>query len=180
MTSENGANCSACGAPLPANAVLCVRCGFHLKHGYHLATATGNDADALPKSDPNPYAACAVPSQQDSGAPGEVVFDLTEYGAARAKAITADANSVIWLCLIACLCTPVWLLTLPWFAYRLYSWYDLRSIYAELRSPNSFSPHGQVAADFASAKPKLMAGVILGSFFWILLAIGAMASWLDF
>lgn len=170
MPSEMGANCPECGVSLPPNAVLCIACGYHLKLGYHLATATGDDVPRPPALHMNPYAAPTVidpPASPNRSSNPD--FDLTEKGAARAKAIVNEAGSVRLLCGLACICAPVWVLMLPWFSYRLYCWHDLNSTYAELRNPNSFSQHGELAADFVNAKSKIIVGMVVGGILWLIM-----------
>jgi hypothetical protein len=66
----------------------------------------------------------------------------------------------------------MWVFMLPWYAFRLWSWHRLNSRFAELRQPNAFSPHGQLAASFRECKTRLWIGVTLGAILWVFLAIG--------
>lgn len=172
MEEDASANCPACGALVAPNAVLCVACGYHLKSGHHLATVVEHEYDPAP--DENPYASPMAANNEPSLPAGErPEFDLTERGARRARAIVADANSVLLaIFLISCCCAPGWLIMLPWYAYRFIGWHQLNSQFEELRHPNSFSPNGQLAVGFQDAKLKLLIGVIVGSFFWLIALIG--------
>ncbi len=74
---------------------------------------------------------------------------------------------LIWTIVLGlCICFPALLAMLPWYGFRLTSWYSLNSIYNDLREPNGFSPHCQVATRFQDALPKLWVGTIVGAFFW--------------
>lgn len=156
-----------------ADAVLCVACGYHLKLGHHLATATGPEPEQHQAADDNPYASPQGAQNYRPRQPnGKAVFDLTEYGAKRAKAIVADADMWLAVWVLSCICGPVWLFLFPWYLYRLYSWYDLHTTFEELRFPNSLSPHGDLAVKFNSAYWRLMTGVVIGAIFWLILALG--------
>ena len=54
----------------------------------------------------------------------------------------------------------------PWYGFRLFSWYQLDALYDELREPNGFSPHCQVAIKFQDAFVRLWIGTILGAVFY--------------
>jgi hypothetical protein len=104
-------------------------------------------------------------------------FDLTDRGAARAKAVASDAGYV-WAAVLVPFCCPVvglplFILMLPWYSYRLYCWYQLNDEFSELRYPNSLSPHGLLAANFQSAKWRLIVGVVFGVIYWAVLIVGA-------
>jgi hypothetical protein len=119
---------------------------------------------ALRPVDSNPYAA---PRPTDDNPE----FDLTEYGAKRVRGVVGDANLVLPVVLISCVCMPAWFLTFPWYVYRTYCWYQLNATYSELRHPNSFSPHASLAIGFQEAYGKLILGVAVGGILWILLAM---------
>ena len=160
------ANCPACGGALPPQAVLCVDCGYHLKLQRHLATAV--EKSARPAIDPNPFAPPAEPDvPQDAPRIREpYVADLTPDGARQAKAIVSDASSAYALVVLGLCCWPVWLLLFPWFGYRLWSWYGLNRQYGELRNPNGFSEHGELAVSFQDSKFRLWVGFVAGSIYW--------------
>jgi hypothetical protein len=168
-TDENSiAPCPSCGAALPPTAVLCIACGYHLKLERHLATAVEQE---LPRPiDPNPFAPSAdIEPQAESPHVGEHIADLTDVGARKAKAIVEEADNVYWTIVFAwCCCAPAWLVMLPWYGWRLWSWYQLNTQFHELRHPYGFSPHGELAGAFQDCKIKLWVGVIAGAIFWAL------------
>jgi hypothetical protein len=157
---------------MAAEAVLCIECGFDRKLGQQLATVVDR-ATPRPRDD-NPYAAPAPLEWDESPRVREdAVFDLTEHGAERAKAIASDAEMAIYLVLLAwCLCAPLWLVILPWYSLRLLAWHSLNRSYAELRNPNGFSPYAETAVRFQDARRKLWLAVIAGAVFWILALVG--------
>jgi hypothetical protein len=168
-------HCPQCGRPLPTNAVLCVDCGFHRKLGLQLARV--DDADPAPaverSDDSNPYAspqAAETDSPHRSGR--KPVFDLTEFGASQADAVAAAGEAIPLVGLFAfCLCPPVWFVLLPWSAYRLFNWYQLNARFEELRYPNSFSPHVEIALRFQAVRVKLTAAVVVSLVFCALLSL---------
>jgi len=175
--------CPACGAALPPAAVLCVGCGFHLQHGRHLATVVDRGALSAPKTatDGNPYASPAdLDRDTFSHAHESYKTDLTEAGASQAKAIVGDANMLVWAVLMSLFCPVVgvfvWILMLPWYAYRTWQWCQLDRACTELHEPNSFSPHGALAGAFQDCKPRLWAGMAIGFVFWAILACGGVLS----
>jgi len=172
-TSQSGApeNCPACGVAIAPQAVLCIACGYHLVLGHHLATNVERSKST--PLDQNPYAS---PSALDSDVPkklsGTTVFDLTDAGARQAQAVVSEAQSVFVVVLAGLLCcAPVWMLTFPWYSYRLYCWHSLNARFAELRFPNGFSPHGEVAAKFQESRWRITVGVAVGFVFWMLLGV---------
>lgn len=177
MSTENGSTpesptqCPACGTSISPETVLCVACGYHMTLGHHLATVVERQQRSKP--DKNPYASpAAVESSEPTLSREPPAFDLTEAGARRATAVVSDARSVFLVILLAwCVCGPAWLVMVPWYAYRLYCWHRLNAQFAELRSPNAFSPHGELAAKFKDARARLWIGVIAGAVFWSLLAL---------
>ena len=159
-------NCPSCGVSLPPGAVLCIACGYHLKLGRHLATSVG---EPRPQIDRNPYAS---PDEIEQRSPPGYVADLTDEGARKAKAIVSDAENVYAALLFAwCCCGPAWFLLLPWYGWRLYSWYKLNNQFYELRYPNGFSPHGELAGSFQDSKFKLWVGVVAGGIFFVLVLL---------
>jgi hypothetical protein len=172
--------CPHCSSPLPANAVLCVQCGFHLPSGTILATQFDRPAETPPAPivDPNPYAAPAIEAAPPRpGLGGKAVFDLTEHAARRAKGVVQDADNVYIIVLLAtaCLCGVLWLVMFPWYSLRLIQWYSLNSQYEELRHPNAFSPYAEITARFPDAKFKLWVGTVVGGVLLALLGLAAMA-----
>jgi hypothetical protein len=170
-TPEPPDRCPSCGASITPEAVLCVACGYHFALGHHLATVVERQGTATP--DPNPYASPVFTEKDQPRMPGEPpVFDLTDAGARQAQVVVWVAQSVFWTILLAwCVCAPAWLVILPWYAYRLYCWHRLSAQFAELRSPNAFSPHGELAANFKDARSRLLIGVIAGCVFWTVFAV---------
>ncbi len=170
MNTPSGQNpdshesCPSCGNALAAGAVLCVACGYHLESDRFLATVAEPNPTAT--TDSNPYASPVVTERSPNEPP---VFDLTEAGVRRVKAVVSDAQMVFLVILLAwCLCAPIWLVMLPWYLYRLYCWYALNAQFAELRSPNSFSPHGELAAKFKGSRGRLLVGIVAGLLFWLI------------
>ena len=166
-------SCPKCGAGLASSAVLCVQCGFHLQLQRHLQTKIELLADSQLQSpapepravasDLNPYA--PPQSSQTHGAPRNL--ELTEADANWARIIVSDAEYMPWLLVASlCCCTIPMPLMLPYYAYRLANWTKLDSTFSELHSPNSFSPHGQLAAKFQDARLRLILGVAFGAFFY--------------
>ena len=47
----------------------------------------------------------------------------------------------------------------------------LNANFAELRNPNAFSPHGDLAIRFQDARGRFIVGVILGGLFWGLVIV---------
>jgi hypothetical protein len=166
---EPAANiCPACAASLSPEAVLCIACGYHLKLKTYLATHVERETSAAiaPRAaDLNPYAAPAA----DLGLPisGIPEFDLTETAAKRAKAIADEAEMVKWVILVSGICFLPWIIAFPWYLIRLLSWYRLHNEYAELRYPNAFSPHGNLPVHFQAGWKWLVAGVMIGGFWWL-------------
>jgi len=177
MSTEGGStpdypdHCPSCGASITPETVLCVACGYHLTLGHHLGTVVERQREATP--DQNPYASPAVTARSRPPLSREPpVFDLTEAGARQATAVVSDAQSVFLVILLAwCVCAPAWIVMLPWYVYRLYCWHRLNTQFAELRSPNAFSPHGELAATFKDARGRLLIGVVAGAAFWALLTV---------
>ncbi len=170
-TPDSPTQCPACGAAITPETLLCIACGYHMTLGHHLATVVERQQRSKP--DENPYASPAAVESSRPPLPRErPVFDLTEAGVRRASAVVSDARSVFLVIVLAwCVCAPAWLVMLPWYAYRLYCWHRLNAQFAELRSPNAFSPHGELATKFKDARTRLWIGVIAGLAFWTLLAM---------
>ena len=176
-------HCPACGASLAADAVLCVACGYHLKLEHHLATVV----DRVPPrpDDSNPFASPAAIDGESADAPRGAPYeaDLTEAGARRAGAIVSEADMVYWTIGLATICFPIcgilWPFLLPWYAWRLWSWRSLNARFNELRNPNGFSPHGQLAGSFQDCLPRLWVGIVAGAIFWMLFALYLAGTTLD-
>jgi hypothetical protein len=188
--------CPECQAPLAANAVLCVACGYHLQKEGFLSTAVERPslfADNVPTPlappshpslDTNPYASPAILNESPSNfySSGDTfVADLTPQAAKRARVIVDDAGRVYWVIFLSlCICRIGWLLMFPWYAYRLYSWYDLNRCYSELRNPTPrHSAHYTLALDFQAAKGKIWAGFIVGAialtFYFVVVLFAALS-----
>ena len=168
-TSDCPNHCPSCGVLLKPQAVLCIACGYHLLRGHHLATALDGQREATP--DDNPYASpAAAAANGPEVSRDKSVFDLTESGARRVKAVVSDAQMVFFVSVIAwCFCAPALIVIFPWYAYRLYCWHRLHNEFAELRNPNGFSPHGELAAKFQDARTRIWFGLIAGLAFYIIL-----------
>lgn len=158
-------------------AVLCIACGYHAKLGGQMATVLEEDAPR--PIDPNPYASPSIPADASAVQPsGSGLYnDLTERGAKQAAAVVRDAESVgVVLLITLCCCSAVSPLILPWYGYRLHSWYALNSQFNELRFPNSFSNHGALAARFQDAAIRLWCGTVFGAVLFVLLIVSIIAS----
>lgn len=173
-TGDEEQLCPACKSKLAPNAILCIDCGFNLKTGQHLTTVTeaANEDDATPASSrdlANPYASPVEESRiQDTGQ-----FDLDDRGTRHAERVVSGARVVYPLMLFSTLCClPIFVVLLPYYGFLLVSWYSLRSRYNELRNPNSFSPNGQLAADFEDAHFKLVLAIVLAILVLTLVALG--------
>ncbi|PHR95220.1 MAG: hypothetical protein COA78_30660 [Blastopirellula sp.] len=73
--------CPSCGVDVGLGAVLCVKCGFHLQTGQHLATVV--DSEKSTEADDNPYASPEVPSgvvTKSARVPDWVVFRCESCG----------------------------------------------------------------------------------------------------
>jgi hypothetical protein len=148
--------------------VLCVACGYHLTLERHLATAVEQESPR--PIDPDPY---ATSSAADSTVHRQThIADLTEAGALKANAIVSEADMIYPTIILAwCCCAPAWLVMLPWYLWRLWSWHQLNAQFYELRHPYGFSPHGELAGAFQDCKIKLWVGVIAGAIFWALIIL---------
>ena len=91
-----------------------------------------------------------------------------ECGASLARNAILCAEYVPWLVVASlCCCALPMPLLLPYYGYRLANWSKLDAKYAELHSPNSFSPHGQLAVEFQDARFLLMYGIVFGAIFYV-------------
>lgn len=114
----------------------------------------------------NPYASPNIPAEKQV-TPAGFVSELPQWAVGRAAAIGSEADMLVWTIVLGlCFCPPVLLLMFPWYGFRLFSWYQLNALFDELREPNGFSPHSQVAIKFQDALVRLWIGTILGAVFW--------------
>ncbi len=159
---------------MASNAVLCITCGYHLELQQRLkvefesrVTAPESEPAAI-ELDPNPYAPPRpVPSNATTSQ-----LELTESEVNLARIIVSDAEYMPWILIASlCCCAIPMPLMLPYYAYRLANWRKLDAMYPELHSPNSFSPHGLLAAEFQDAKFRLVLGVAFGAFFYVVALI---------
>ena len=168
--------CPVCQKPLAENSVLCVACGYHLQLGYHLSTLIEPaqeqpTAPAITPVSDNPYAPPQLEERAKKPRMLTPEFDLTESGASWARAVIADADMSLALSILCCLCGPLWLLMFPWYVFRVICWHSLNSTYAELRYPNSFSPHGNLPVRFQESRYPLYRGAVVGFIAWIVVTI---------
>jgi hypothetical protein len=172
--------CPSCGSFLASHAVLCVGCGFHLAKGVHLATVAeeagrrASSSPSVPTCDSNPYAS---PMEADNGLM-PLESELTPEAVKTAEAIVAEARQtaiVVALCLFTCNLAP--LFVLPWYAWRLRQWHALNNRFQELREPNSFSPHAELAVNFQDAREKIRNIIVFALTF---AAIGAVLTGFQF
>jgi len=195
--------CPECHASLPPRAVLCIACGYLLEKGGFLGTTVErNPFEPLPEQnstnpfrdaessasqgtlpdlvDLNPYASPAALNESATTVvwDGPFVADLTPYAVKRAAAIVADAGRVYLLIFLSlCICRIGWLIMGPWYAYRLYSWYEMNRTYSELRNPRPrVSAYYSLALDFQAAKTRLWVGFVVGGLaFLLVLTAGTFA-----
>ncbi len=199
---EPGNECPMCHAALPPRAVLCIACGYLPEKGGFLGTTVErNPFEPLPEQDStnpfrdadqsashgalrnlvdlNPYASPALLNQSQTVVfDSPFVADLTPYAVKRAAAIVADAGRVYLLIILSlCVCRIGWLVMGPWYAYRLYSWYEMNRTYSELRNPRPrVSAYYSLALDFQAAKTRLWVGFVVGGMaFLLVLAAGIFA-----
>ncbi len=160
--------CPECMASLASNAILCVACGYHLQLRRHLQTEIASQPTApepeATETNPNPYAPPRALQTIDE----RLNLELTEADANWARVVVSDAQYMPWLLLASLCCCSIPLpLMLPYYAYRLANWTKLDAKFAELHSPNSFSPHGQLAAEFQDARFRLILGIVFGAIFYV-------------
>ncbi len=164
--------CPECMASLASNAILCVACGYHLQLRRHLQTEIASQPTApepeATETNPNPYAPPRALQTIDE----RLNLELTEADANWARVVVSDAQYMPWLLLASLCCCSIPLpLMLPYYAYRLANWTKLDARFAELHSPNSFSPHGQLAAEFQDARFRLILGIVFGAIFYVVVFI---------
>lgn len=170
MDETSQRRCPSCRETLADNAVLCIACGYHLGLGKRLATEVEPVAEVRLES--NPYVAPAMEAERSRPTGNSnAVLDLDDSAARHAKAIADDAAYAITAPLVGIICAPIALIALPWFGYRLIMWHSLFNKYEELRHPNSFSPHAEVATRFRDARPQLWIGCALALVIWAVQAI---------
>lgn len=172
LTSQTHAsNCPACGNEIPSDAILCIECGFHIRLGRRLGTVVEKTESPPTATDySNPY---ATPNIPDSTPLDKPALDLSDRGAHLAAIIVNSSDWVYMTIGLSCFCcVPVWGVMFPWFAFRLTGWYRLHHEFAELRHPNSLSPHSLIAVRFQDAKNRLILGTIIGFVFWLMFVTG--------
>lgn len=164
--------CPNCRTLIDSGAVLCVSCGYHLKLKVRLTTEYVGEMDA-PASVPSTLPESVSPQSQNPYAPFEQskrsvaasrhpVFDLTDEAAQQAQTIVADAQVLPWVLIASfCVCTIPILLAFPYYVNRLIQWHSLDNNFSELHQPNSFAPHGKLAAEFQDAWLRLVIGSVL-------------------
>lgn len=172
--------CPECGASLASNAILCVVCGYHLQFRRHLQTEIASQPPApepeATETNPNPYAPPRALQTNDE----RLNLQLTEADANWARVIVSDAQYMPWLLLASLCCCSIPLpLMLPYYAYRLANWTKLDAKFSELHSPNSFSPHGQLAAEFQDARFRLILGIVFGAIFYVVAFVAGLIYVLD-
>ncbi len=178
--------CPECDASLASNAILCVQCGYHLQLQRHLRTQIELEAESdlqTPAPEPqsgetelNPY---APPLSAQSNDP-QRNLDLNEADANWARVLVSDAELMPWLLVTSlCCCAIPMPFMLPYYAYRLANWTKLDSMFADLHSPNSFSPHGRLATEFQDARIRLILGTGFGAFFYAVAFVIGLIKLLD-
>jgi hypothetical protein len=171
------AKCPSCSAALKKNAVLCVACGYHLKHAVQLSTSVEKRSEEITclseplgpeaKIDSNPYAPPqTIDDQHGRFADGEPTLKLNERALRLAERIVSDAETHLPI-MVALMCLgPLALVLFPWYGYRLYQWYTLNNTFIELREPNSLSPHVDLALRFQKAPRSLLRATFFGASIW--------------
>lgn len=179
-----GKACAACKEPLEENATTCAACGFApdtqvflattVEHPSLLAERQKISTPQVPIEAPdiNPYAAPMSLEDRpiNSLANGnDFVADLTPNAAVNAQSVVGEANRVFWYIFLGtglcfCIGPVIWAFMLPWYSYRLYSWYHLNRTYSELRNPTPRrSAYYTLAHDFQLSKGRLWVGFIVGA-----------------
>lgn len=143
--------------------MLCVECGYHTKLQRHLATSVEKEPSPAHSVDENPYASPQVDEARAKSA-GQKQGEGTLPAAVvkQVEAVIRAAGTVPAALFLVCVCVPLWFAILPWYAYQLWSWFQLQDMYEELRIPNSFSPHAQLALNFQDSRRQLISGVVVG------------------
>lgn len=189
------AKCPSCGEGLPLHAVLCVACGYHLKTGVHLATASDSTAPlarpesfrdelqrvvATPPSDSNPYAPPA------SGEPLESVDSKRRARASSSKIPEEVYREAWWIAELgisfrvarfAIIATgPACLFILLLYAVCLARWSRLQRDYPQLLIPNGYYEHDELVKRLPGLEERLKSIVFLAIIFAVmwLIVLGLM------
>jgi hypothetical protein len=185
------AKCHSCGAGLPLHAVLCVACGYHLKTGVHLATASDSTTQlarpesftdelqrvaAIPLPDSNPYAPPA------SGEPLEPVEPKGRAHISASKIPEEVYREAWWIAELgisfrvarfAIIATgPACLFVLLLYAVCLARWSRLQRDYPQLLIPNGYYEHDELVERLPGLEERLKSIVFFAIFFgvgWLIL-----------
>jgi hypothetical protein len=142
--------CPSCGAPLSADAVLCVDCGFDRRTGIHIATAIDDDGAS----------AEVTAARRRSGDSFDPLADNADT--ALAGRIARDSSAMLALCVLTiCFLQILTPFLAVWSLVRLVQWYGLRDRCEELREPNSLSPHYEVAMKFNACHIRLWISLVV-------------------
>ena len=171
-------SCPACHSEIPAKTTLCVECGYHFKFQRRIPTLiaaerapqpfTEQQVEPVGPTDDNPYAA-----PRHAASPRPQLYKnekLTERDASWAKSLAGDAKYAIAFTFAGILCVPRGFVLLFWYSFRLYQWHRWNRRFEELRNPNSFSSHGQIAVQFQESRWKLTMALFLAGGFWFAVA----------
>lgn len=185
-TQMSKAKCPSCGAGLPLHAVLCVACGYHLKTGVHLATASDSTAPlARPESfkDESHRVAATLPSDSNPYAPpasGEPLELVESKGRGRISSskIPEEVYREAWwiaelgvsfrVARFAIILTgPACLFVLLLYAVCLARWSRLQRDYPQLLIPNGYYEHDELVNRLPGLEERLKSIVFLALVFGV-------------
>jgi hypothetical protein len=178
--------CPECKATMAPKAVLCIVCGYHLKHKGFLSTAIerqpgfSDEEESSPmftSAEPvemNPYASPLTlnePPEPTRQRLDKFVADLTPLAAKRADRVV-DTAAAVYLNLFLAYVTCIGAFFVgPWYGHSLLNWYELNRTYSELRNPTvRRSDHYGLAQDFQASKNRIWIGFIGGMIAFIIVS----------
>lgn len=112
----------------------------------------------------NPY---SPPVEPEAPRPGSAeAFDLPDDQVWQVRFVLTTWKSVLLLTVACCLgCFFLYIPMFFWYGGKLFVWHYLNPKYNELRFPNAFSKHSQLASDFQDSYKPLWAGTLVGLMF---------------
>jgi hypothetical protein len=104
VSRRKDAKCPACNAAMKKNAVLCVACGYHLKHGVQLSTSVEKQSEEFARLseplgpeariDSNPYAPPQMIDDEFGRSPdGQPTLPLDDGAVLQDESIVSDAET---------------------------------------------------------------------------------------
>ncbi|MFN0020795.1 MAG: hypothetical protein ACKVP0_21255 [Pirellulaceae bacterium] len=178
--------CPEFHAKMAPRAVLCIACGYHLKHKGFLSTAIERQLDfsdeevsspMFTSAEPvelNPYASPSSPNEKTEASNTRLdafVADLTPFAVKRAERIVTSAEGVYWNLILSYVTCIGAFIVGPLYGYFLLDWYVLYRTYSELRNPTvRRSDHYGLALDFQASKSRIWIGFIGGMIALILVS----------